>query len=212
MFCNQTCLKEGLKRFHSIECAFADAAHLDLSENCSGLFDPFEMLRILTESLVITQSVDRDSLLNQSMLMDDENPETLFDFDLGRKNDEWLDIKHLQIVNLLKPVVNEHTHWIFEVTALQILEKFPVFEKVAKSDHDCFFLVEYIARFMQIMKRNGSKIKRNHLVEGSGIQVFGSLLNHSCDPNVVCVSVDNKFACVVIKPIEKGQQLFKSYK
>lgn len=147
------------------------------------------------------------------MLMDDENPETLFDFDLGRKNDEWLDIKCLQIANLLKPGHNnENTQWILEDTALQLLEKFPEFEKVVKCDEDHNFLVDYIARFMQIQKRNGCKITRSHRVEGSGTPLFGSLLSHSCDPNVVGICVDNKLACVVMKPIPKHQQLFVAYK
>lgn len=145
------------------------------------------------------------------MLMDDENPETLFDFDLGRKNDEWLDIKQLQIVNLLRPGTNENLQWIFEYTAQQLLEEFPVFEKVIKCDDDRDFLVEYIARLMQIRKRNSKNVTKNHRVEGSAIPLFSSLLNHSCDPNIVCVSIENKFACVVTKPIAKHQQLFVNY-
>lgn len=143
--------------------------------------------------------------------MDDENPETLFDFDLGRKNDEWLDIKQLQIVNLLKPGSNESSQWIFEYTASKLLEKLSVFERVVKCQEDHDFLIDYIMRFMQIRKQNSRKITRNRRVEGSGIALFASLLNHSCDPNVVIVCVENKIVCVVTKPITKHQQLFVCY-
>jgi hypothetical protein len=161
---------------------------------------------------IITQPVDRDSLLKQSMLMDDNNTETLFDFDLSRTSDEWLEIKQLQIANLLAPETSEASQWIFEDTARQLLEKFPVFQKVVRSgEADVEFLVQYIVRFMQIWKRNSSRIIANRQVEGAGIQLFGSLLSHSCDPNIVNVSIDNKFACVVTKPIKKGQQLLVSY-
>jgi SET domain len=145
------------------------------------------------------------------MLMDDENPETLFDFDLGHNNDEWLDIKHLQIVNRLKPGTNKSLQWIFEDTAWQLLEKFSEFATVVKCDVDHNFLVGYITRFMQIRKRNCSKFKRNQRVEGSAIPLFASLLSHSCDPNIAIVCVDNKFACVVLTPIAKHQQLFVCY-
>lgn len=145
------------------------------------------------------------------MLMDDENPETLFDFDLGRKSDEMLEIKQLQIVNLLESDTSETLRWIYEDAARQLLEKFPVFENVVKCDDDLEFVVQYIVRFMQILKRNRSKIIVDGKVEGAGVQLFGSLLRHSCDPNVVRVSIDNKFACVVTKPIKKNEQLLVSF-
>ena len=144
--------------------------------------------------------------------MDDEDPETIFDFDLGLKNDDWLEVKQLQIANLLMPSADANLQWILEDTACRLLKKFPVFEKVARSDDNYEFLVQYIVRFMQILKHNNSKIIRSQKVEGTAIQLFGSLLSHSCDPNVVTISIDNKFATIVTKPIKKGQQVFVNYK
>ena len=146
------------------------------------------------------------------MLMDDEDPKTIFDFDLGLKADDWLEVKQLQIANLLMPGSDENLQWILEDTACRLLEKFPVFEKVVSSDDNYEFLVQYIVRFMQILKHNSSKIIRSQKVEGTTIQLFGSLLSHSCDPNVVNISVDNKFAIIVTKPIKKGHQVFVNYK
>lgn len=147
------------------------------------------------------------------MLMDDEDPKTIFDFDLGLKDDDWLEVKQLQIVNLLMPGSNENLQWILKDTASRLLEKLPVFEKVVRnSDENYEFLVQYIVRFMQILKHNSSKIVRNQKIEGTAIQLFGSLLSHSCDPNVVNIPVDNKFAVIVTKPIKKGHQVFVNYK
>jgi hypothetical protein len=53
MFCDEKCMSEGHKKFHAIECSVVDAAYLNnCKDNASDKFDPFEMLRALTESLV----------------------------------------------------------------------------------------------------------------------------------------------------------------
>jgi hypothetical protein len=53
MFCDDFCRSEGLKRFHAFECEFVDQLHLGGSrETGRKKFDPFDMLRALTESLV----------------------------------------------------------------------------------------------------------------------------------------------------------------
>lgn len=46
---------------------------------------------------------------------------------------------------------------------------------------------------------------------GGGLFLFGSLLNHSCDPNVRQVTVDDKIAFVISKPVAAGEQLFIKY-
>lgn len=44
-----------------------------------------------------------------------------------------------------------------------------------------------------------------------GLYLFGSLLNHSCTPNVLAMEFEEKNIFFVIRPISKGQQLFISY-
>lgn len=44
-----------------------------------------------------------------------------------------------------------------------------------------------------------------------GLYLFGSLLNHSCAPNVLAKEFDDKNVFFVIRPITEGQQLFISY-
>lgn len=48
-------------------------------------------------------------------------------------------------------------------------------------------------------------------LHGQAVLAFGSLLNHSCNPNVQRIAVDNKIALVVCKQIEPNQQLFINY-
>lgn len=40
---------------------------------------------------------------------------------------------------------------------------------------------------------------------------FGCYINHSCVPNVCCLSVDDRLICKVLRPIKAGEQLFRSY-
>lgn len=46
---------------------------------------------------------------------------------------------------------------------------------------------------------------------GHGMFPFGCLLKNSCVPNVFCYYDDNRMICKVIRPIEAGQQLCRSY-
>lgn len=50
-------------------------------------------------------------------------------------------------------------------------------------------------------------------VEHFGLAIYNirSYLNHSCVPNVICLSYDNVLVCKAIKPIKKGEQLFIDY-
>lgn len=45
-----------------------------------------------------------------------------------------------------------------------------------------------------------------------GLYPFRSLLNHSCVPNLMMSSSDNKLVYTVSKPIKAGEQLFDNYK
>lgn len=46
---------------------------------------------------------------------------------------------------------------------------------------------------------------------GASVLAFGSLLNHSCDPNVQRIAIDGKVVFVVCKTIKSNGQLFINY-
>lgn len=53
---------------------------------------------------------------------------------------------------------------------------------------------------------------RSFQMFGNGIYPIGSYINHSCIPNVHCYSTSFGYlVCQVIRPIKKGEQLFRSY-
>lgn len=45
----------------------------------------------------------------------------------------------------------------------------------------------------------------------TAMYAFGSYINHSCIPNICWFFVDNRLICKVIRPIKKGEQVFRSY-
>jgi hypothetical protein len=48
--------------------------------------------------------------------------------------------------------------------------------------------------------------------EAFTVCLFGSLFNHSCDPDVHTFSLNNKIVFYVAKPVKAGEQLFICYK
>lgn len=54
-------------------------------------------------------------------------------------------------------------------------------------------------------------IKCTYQNYASGMYAFGCYINHSCLPNVAWLSADGRLVCKVIRPIEKNEQIFRSY-
>lgn len=48
-------------------------------------------------------------------------------------------------------------------------------------------------------------------IYASGMYLFGDYINHSCVPNVLYFTVDDRLVCKVIRPIKCGEQLFRCY-
>lgn len=53
---------------------------------------------------------------------------------------------------------------------------------------------------------------RGTIQYGRAVGLFGSLFNHSCDPNVTRINFDDKMVFIVNKPIKAGEQLFIAYR
>lgn len=72
---------------------------------------------------------------------------------------------------------------------------------------------------LQLSESNSHSIQNNfdreiHGLEetfGSGFCLFGSMFNHSCDPNLNRVAIDNKVVFFTNRPIKSSEQLFINY-
>lgn len=73
---------------------------------------------------------------------------------------------------------------------------------------DCnFFSVNQM--FLPSRRNDGGKPSKDAI--GGTIQPFASLINHSCDPNVVILFYGNVLAVKAIRPIREGDEILSSY-
>lgn len=206
MFCNQKCMTKARKRFHHAECnSYFDNLLGDATEEGFPLL-MLTIQRRLLQSLEIAQSID-----SLRELMNDAEPKTVFDFDLS-VDDPSTDMTYLLAVNSLQVRSNSMAKEMYDQTIATHLSELDL-PSFVDSEEDRKDLVKYTTRLMLISDRNGHGIQNSSgAAEGSGIFPFGSLFNHSCDPNLQQIVNENKLIFVVVKPIAKDEQLFITYK
>jgi hypothetical protein len=198
MFCDQKCLNESRDRFHKFECTMIGNAIRKVSSE----FPPtFALLRMIVESFNIAGSVQR---LRE--LMQPNTDANILDFDLSHEEDEAMEVKHLRILNILKPNPRETEYTDF---AFSLLES--TLRKIFVSQNDFEFMKKTFKRAYSIRQLNAYNFGNADANHGSGIFPFGSFFSHSCDPNVGRTSFDNKMVFIVMKPVAKGEQLFVHY-
>lgn len=76
-----------------------------------------------------------------------------------------------------------------------------------------FHIAEHAIDLNEYTRENSNKPLQEYSLDefAKGMYPFGCYMNHSCVPNVFCFFVDGRLICKVIRPIKKGEQLFRSY-
>lgn len=207
MFCSQICLKKARERFHAAECN---------RQTKKDVYNEIRrsVLKLILESLAIAGSVER-----LRDLMETSERKTIFDFDLRGQDEHTKDMTYLTIINALKSKSDAFAKREYEKASSDILKTWDS-QLFVKSEQDFTDLVNYSTRLILIEALNSTRIPTNDgpvdsltdFGEGVGIFPFGSLLNHSCDPNVEACPCDNKYVTVVVNSIRKGEQLFIKYR
>lgn len=200
MFCSRECVTTASRTFLQ-------------AENDSKMHDIKQ--RMLFEALAICGgSFDK---LKQLMDETDLEKKTIFDFDLSDSNDP------LYKYNLLTVIVSLTQVQSVSNEVVRYLSHHPVLDLI-KADKDKEIAKEFLLRCFRTLTVNSfgiewvvpAKPRENNdtivtKLAGDALCQFGSLLNHSCSPNIDRVFVDNKFVFFVRRPIQKGQQLFTCY-
>lgn len=212
MFCNQECLKKAKERFHFAECKRGPYS----PQMSSGLLRNILVTRRILESLYIAGSVDRFcELMRNAADNDSAERKTIFDFDLRDQDELARHRIYMEILpSLQEKRVSLGIENQYEENAADTVKSLkPFLVQKYGSDFNFSDLAECVTRLMLINDRNSSNLMtgRPDKLVGSGMFMFGSLLNHSCDPNVHVVYLDSKYVYVVINPINKGEQLFVQY-
>ncbi|KAJ6646435.1 Histone-lysine N-methyltransferase ASHR1 [Pseudolycoriella hygida] len=172
--------------------------------------------RMLFEALVICGG--SFSKLKELMDASDLKKETIFSYDLSNPDDP------LFKQNLLKSSMSLAQAKNVSADVINYLSHHPVLETI-KDQRDKEIAETFLLRCFRILAVNSFGIEwlvpsrpQDHTKDtivtkraGQALCLFGSLMNHSCIPNVDRVFVQNKFVFFVRRPIFKGQQLFISY-
>jgi hypothetical protein len=155
----------------------------------------------------------------KELLTDDElSNKTIFDFDLSDPNDQNYKYKMLIAVNSLAQIENVKKEVIRYIDRHPALEYFN--EKEEKEIAKAFMLKAFrvltvnsfgVEWVIPSKPKDRNRETVNTKLAGDGLTVFGSLMNHSCIPNIDRVFVENKFVFYVRRPIKKGEQLFTCY-
>lgn len=145
----------------------------------------------------------------QELIDDPElSKKTVFDLDLSNPNDPLYKYQmFLAIHSLTEGPMTAGMERIKNMAVLKLL----------KNDREKNIAKALLLRIFRVFRfnfRNLEWLAKSEDVHGLsvmkvglGLLPFGSLINHSCFPNVDRMAVDNKFVFYVQRPILKGQKL-----
>lgn len=184
-------------RFHHVECKTIDVNPEDENEI-------FEIAhRVVFEDLGIFGTIEK----LQKFVEAHSEVKTVFDFNLLKGDENLKERNLLHVVNSLQrnkipeklqPMMEKHVQLMKSIT------KNPKHQK---------FLDEYMRKQMEIVITNSFGMTNSDgEIIGSGIFPLSSLFNHSCAPNIMRITVDNKLVFITSRPIEKNQQLLVCYR
>lgn len=176
------------------------------AEDVDDLFLPFR--KIVLQSLNVAGSIKELQALT-------ENPvrKTVFDFDLTDMNNPETRKNVLTLMCSLhqEEADKERLKRLREVAHFNV---FSTMGHVCKTPEEKKIVEKFCYRAMVLSSRNSIVMGPSDVPEGefgSAIMFFGSLLNHSCDPNTYLFNYDNKFVTITNRPIKAGEQLFICY-
>lgn len=209
MYCSLECQSEHSQFIHALEC-----------ESRKNIYKRMRVpVSFLKRALSFTGGVEE-----LQRLLSDPTPRTVFDYDLSSSEDPSYKRNLLLAVNSLSTANSRETNIISAFPAQNRARLMNLLNIEQRTEEERQFLFELFCHCLSIhnsnqyqMKQHSRKIKpdtvsiiTNQLI-GNGLFPFSSLFNHSCEANVKRITVDNKFAIVVVRPVKAGEQLFISY-
>lgn len=206
MFCSE-CLSEPEENFHQFECPI------------SYFLAAFEKTRFIFR-MVVRAVKSFDSMIDMLGFLDESPEHTVFSFDHTKPLTSKQ--KFCQIYSLTTNEAKQtEMDGLFRMIYSTIL-----YLNICRTDlnnqlsleHNVvgqMVLAEIITHGFMIVPQNGHVLTSFDETGtediGGGIYPFGSLLNHSCSPNVFRVTSGTKNVFVVLRNIKKGEQLVDCY-
>lgn len=219
MFCSHVCLELGTESFHQYECSVLEMIHREFNDHILQA-----AVRIFLES--VTACGRKEDLF---VVMNERRERSPFDFQLHEPLTQQ-NKKHLVLCtqNMTKFESTEELKDAFSEQVRAYFDRNPLLARYwgdveTKSYVICYCRTQYQILINNQFQMSWRSIGRRDLdaehvgraynnVCGYGLSPFMSLFNHSCNPNIAIVSVDNKLVAYVKRPVKAHKQLFISYK
>lgn len=217
MYCSETCREIAYTKFHKFECGMVKI--LDDMFDYRNHF----ALKIFFESLDKFQSLDQFKSAWNSM--ESNGNASILDFDgMDPESSKFNMLKAVKALGCDRPIeIIYHKINVGVAIVNFMLENSLELKKVLSSSADDIeFFKTFVCRQILISNTNGFEIYGNKQHKekcgideendiGNAIYPFGSLLNHSCAPNILRLNKGNALLIVVCRHIKKGEQIFDSY-
>lgn len=198
MYCSETCQAKA-HQYHQYE----DVMFSQL-QNLGPLYP---VVRSFFRALSIMDgSIEALEVLFEECL---KTPTTIFDYNFyDPENRDY-------IKNQLKVALSLARDPAIKIDLHVISSLFSRLNESLMSHHD--FIYKFLLHLYQVEQHTSSEIAQTsqtfgkRVIIGRGNFLFGALINHSCSPNVMRLPVNDKMCLMVIRPIEKDEQLFDVY-
>lgn len=214
MFCSDECKRDAFDTFYKFEVDILDKLNLICTK----------ILRIAVRTYFKSLKVCDGNLERlKAVISENESSPELTIFDVDNPHDSINILKSIDSLQTNEELRGNADHFqrsgIVAVIVDLFLKHTKLSELLATEDDRDFFRA-FVYKQVQIAACNyhgiyNGVMKRSEIDSdpqiGSGSYPFCSLINHSCNPNIVRVTLDSKNYVVVNRVIEVGGQLFDNY-
>lgn len=198
LFCSVDCQSNGI---HEVECSTAIL--------CEDQFDPtvFNVFRSVLVAINTFRNVDElMGFVEKSILQQEESKIAESTSDDKSKFQAFLQLK-LSMDGNLKKCNGKNAISVVYKLLLQNSE----INKMFQTTNRRRFLMHLIGHHLCIFECNRKAVCTFDTGKNYYLSIMASYLNHSCSPNVIFTNRNNFCVCKVIRPIQKGEQLFVHY-
>lgn len=201
MFCSEIC-KTQAHPSHQYECGLPFIPQTD-SHQLMVIRSFFKALSIMNGSIEELEKLFIECLKYPKR--------TVFDFDFSNPQDPEYCKNQLRVALSLAKFEKLQQFTFIENDFMEFLR----FKGIGTSHKP--FVQKFLLHLLHVQSTTSSQIQRRLLTNdddvlvGSGNYFLGSLMNHSCNPNVIQINIEDKMCLVVKRPIAKGEHLVESY-
>lgn len=214
MYCSEQCKNDAFETFYKYEVDILDK----LNQICT------KIVRIAARTFFQALKVCDGNLEKlKSVISENESHPDLTIFDVDNPDDQLDVLRSIDALQSNEQSRGNADHFQRSGIVAVIVDLFLRHSKLAdflSTEDDRDFFRNFVYKQTQIAACNYHGIyngitKRSEMEDdpqiGSGSFPFCSLINHSCNPNIVRVVLDNKNYVVVNRVIRRGDQLFDNY-